>query len=89
MKLNKNPLVYHLLLLVTLLPIVLVNSQVTIFDKLGIGHLRQAREFLLAFSGRTGHNEADFRTNLRNNVSQSRTLSTSFYVTSNLHFLLP
>lgn len=57
------------LLICLLLPISLVNSQVTIFDRIGIGHLRQAREFLLQFSGLTGHNEADFRTNLRNNVS--------------------
>lgn len=60
-------------LLIALQAIFLVNGQVTIFDKIGISQLRQARELLLQFSGRTGHNEADFRTNLRNNVSLTDT----------------
>lgn len=46
-----------------------VNSQVTFLDKLGLPFLRSGREFLFKFAGATGHNEADFRTNLRNNVS--------------------
>lgn len=45
-----------------------VNSQVTFLDKLGLPFLRSGREFLFKFAGATGHNEADFRTNLRNNV---------------------
>lgn len=47
----------------------LVSAQVTIFDHLGIQHLRQGRDFLFRFSGATGHNRADFRTNLKSNVS--------------------
>lgn len=48
----------------------LARAQITIFDHLGIKNLRLGREMLFKFAGATGENRADFRTNLKNNVSQ-------------------
>lgn len=47
----------------------LADAQITIFDHLGLKHLRNAREYLFKFAGATGENAVDFKTNLRNNVS--------------------
>lgn len=57
-----------LLMIITDSP-ALVNAQYTIFDHLWLKNLRVGREQLFKFAGATGENAADFRTNLRNNVS--------------------
>lgn len=49
-----------------------VEAQITFLDQLLIKDLRRGRDFLFKASGATGHNEADFRTNLANNVSISQ-----------------
>lgn len=60
---------FTLVIVTALLPLPSpVQAQVTLFDTLGIKHLRLGREFLFRFAGATGENEADFRTNQRRNV---------------------